>query len=415
MPQNDLHDSVDQRQRLRRHFVEYIAILARWRILIALFTLTILALSCIYLWCFVPNVFESQAAIKSSTVTQVSSSGLGSMLDVKGLGNIGGLLGIGKSETDLESDVGILQSKSVLMQVVQQFNLMKEYNAKYYEDAVKTLKGNVKFDADKESQILTISVQDTSPRQARQMCQVFVQLLDSLNKSLSMANAKNSEEYLAIRYNQCIQDMGAAEDSLRAFQLKYKIYDMTDQMTASIKAAAQVEGDILLKETQANVLSNTLGANDADTKRLFDEVAELKKSRRQLDTGMNVSNSLHTIVPFDNGPELMKDYFDKARDVAVQEKLFALIYPLYEQARVEVERNTPTLLVLDAPSLPEKKVKPLRSVTALGVSVVAFLIAFLCALGIENVRRYAEYDAEKYNMLRASLQKILPRFLISWL
>ena len=291
----------------------------------------------------------------------MNSSGLGSMLDVKGIGNIGGLLGIGKSETDLEEDIGILESKSVLSDVVSQFNLMKVYNLKYMEDALKTLKGNVKFDVDKESQILSIAVQDTSPVRAQKMCSMFVQVLDSINKSLSQANAKNAEEYLEIRYNQCLSDMSAAEDSLRSFQLKYKIYDMTDQLTASIKAAAEVEGDIMLKETQANILSSTLGANDADTRRLFEEVAELKKTRRQLDTGMNVSNSLHTILPFANGPELMKDYFAKARDVAVQEKLFALIYPLYEQSRVEVERNTPTLLILDAPSLPEKKVKPMRT------------------------------------------------------
>ena len=399
----------------RRTFVEYVAILARWRSPIFIFTFIVLALACVFLWVFVPNVFESQSSIKSSTVSQVNSSGLGGMLDVKGFGNIGGLLGIGKSQSDLQEDIGILESKSVLSEVVQQFDLVKEYDAKYFDDAVKQLKANVKFDIDKESQVLTLAVQDTSPVKAQRMCAVFVQLLDSLNKGLSQTNAKNTADYLAIRYNQCLHDMAAAEDSLREFQLKYKIYDMPDQLTASIKAAAELEGQIMLKETQANIAQSSLGANDADTRRLYDEVAELKKTRRQLDTGLDVSNSFHTILPFDHGPELIKAFFDKQRDVTVQEKLYALIYPLYEQSQVEVVRNTPTLLVLDPPSLPQKKVKPMRTVTALGIAVVAFLLAYLFAIAIEDIRRYARTDPTKYDLLRTSLARVMPKFLIRWM
>ncbi|HZV11718.1 MAG TPA: hypothetical protein VFA55_00765, partial [Candidatus Kapabacteria bacterium] len=282
----------------RRTFAEYLAILARWRKPIFILTCIVFVGSSALLWFFVPNVFESEAAIKSSAVTELNGSGLGSILDTKGLGSIGGILGIGSMKSDLDQDIGILQSKAVMGEVIRRFDLMKEYGTKYFDDAFKTLSDNVKFGSDRQSQILTLAVDDTSPVRAQKMCETFISLLDSLNKDLAQKNAKNSEDYLGIRYQQCVRDLGAAEDSLKLFQMRYKVYDMKDQATASIKVAADLEGDILLKEAQANILEKSLGPNDADVQRAFEEVNELKKQRRQIDTGLDLSNAFQSIVPF---------------------------------------------------------------------------------------------------------------------
>jgi capsule polysaccharide export protein KpsE/RkpR len=399
----------------RRTFAEYLAILARWRKPIFIFTGIVLVSSSAVLWFFVPNIYESEAAIKSSSVTELSGSGLGSILDTKGLGSIGGILGIGSQKSDLDQDIGILQSKAVMSEVVKRFNLEKEYGTKYFDDAVKALSDNAKFGSDRQSQILTLAVDDTSPARAQKMCETFVSLLDSLNKELAQKNAQNSEDYLGIRYQQCVRDLGAAEDSLKLFQMRYKVYDMKDQATASIKVAADLEGDIMLKEAQANILAKSLGPNDADVKRAFDEVNELKRQRRQIDTGLDLSSAFQSIVPFAQAPQLGLEYFRRYRDVEIQEKLFALIYPLYEQAKVDVQRNTPTLLVLDAPSFPQKKTKPHRSIIVLIITVFTFFLAFLMALGIENIRRYSRLQPEQYRIFRESLAKMLPSFLIRWM
>lgn len=399
----------------RRTFAEYLAILARWRRPIFIFTAIVFVGSAIILWFFFPNVFESEAAIKSSSVTELNGNGIGSLLDSKGLGGIGGMLGIGSMKSDLDQDIGILQSKAVMGAVVQRFDLMKEYKSKYFNDAIKALNDNVKFGSDRQSQILTLAVDDTSPARAQSMCGAFISLLDSLNKELAMKNAKNSEDYLGIRYQQCVRDLGAAEDSLKLFQMHYKVYDMKDQATASIKVAADLEGEILLKEAQANILEKDLGPNDADVKRAFDEVNELKRQRRQIDTGLDLSNAFQSIVPFAQAPQLGLEYFRRYRDVEIQEKLFALIYPLYEQAKVDVQRNTPTLLILDPPSFPQEKTKPHRSIIVLLITLFAFILSFLMALVMENIRRYARTQPEQYELFRASLQKVFPRFLTQWM
>lgn len=398
-----------------RRFADYVAVLARWRTPIYLTVLVVGAIGAAYLWFLVPNVYESRAQIKSSVVTQVNASGLGSMLNVKGVGDLGGILGMASQRSDLDQYIGVLESRLVLNDIVTRFDLQRQYDAKYIEDAIKTLKENVKFTSDRESQLLTIAIQDTNPRRAQQMCERLIELLDSVNKSLSRRNAQSAREYLELRYRQCIRQLAESEDSLRVFQMRYRVYDMKDQATASIKVAAELEGEIAIKEVQAHLVAQALGAEDADAKRLASEVEELKRKRHQMDAGLDASGAFQSIIPFGDAPRMGMEYFRRFRDVEIQQRLFALLFPMYEQAKVDEQRNSPTLLVLDAPSLANRKVKPMRSIITLGLMFAAFIVMFLFALVIEDFRSYQQRRPAEYQKMRDSMRVLLPRFLTKWM
>jgi len=406
--------ATDTKNGTPRGFTAFVVVLARWRAPIFFISFGAAFAGAAYLWFFVPNQYESKASIKSASVAQLSASGFGSLLSAKGVGDIGGMLGMAQQRSDLDQYVAVLESESVLREVVKRFDLQREYGVKYSDDALKTFHDHVKFSSMHEAQLLSISVQDTSPRRAQRMCAVLVELLDSVNKNLARRNAQNAREYLELRYRQCAEELATAEDSLRIFQIRNKIYDMKDQATASIKVAAELEGQIVLKEVQANVASRSLGGDDADTRRLFGEVDELKKQRRQLDTGLNTQSAFQSIIPFGNAPQLGMEFFRRYRDVEIQQKLFALLFPMMEQARVDEERNTPTLLVLDAPSLPERKSGPKRTLLTVVVFFIAFIVAYCLAWLLEKIRRFRANDIEAFVVVRTSLSRLLPSFIIRW-
>ncbi len=364
--------------------VRYVQLALRWRRFLMWTAVVTGVCAAAYLWFFVPNEYQSVAAIKSSVVTTLNASGLGSVLNAKGIGDIGGLLGVGSQRSDLDMFMGVLQSDAVTREIVRRYDFQQEFKSKYIEDALDEVRSRLRFSVSREEQILTIAVRDTSPARARRICTTLVELLDSVNKALSRSNAQHAREYLELRYDKCLHDLQTAEDSLRQFQVRFKVYDMKDQATASIKVAAELEAQIVVKEAQANILAQTLGASDADTRRMFAVVDELKKQRQSLDTGLDINSAFRSIVPFASAPQLGMEYFKRYRDVEIQQRIFALLLPMVEQARVDEQRNTPTVLVLDSASLPERKVGPKRTIITLGIVAAALVFALVIAGGVER-------------------------------
>ncbi|MBK8382695.1 MAG: hypothetical protein IPL16_12560 [Ignavibacteria bacterium] len=43
------------------------------------------------------------------------------------------------------------------------------------------------------------------------------------------------------------------------------------------------------------------------------------------------------------------------RDVEIQNKILTTIIPILEQAKIEEKRETPTVIILDPPNVPDKK------------------------------------------------------------
>lgn len=80
-------------------------------------------------------------------------------------------------------------------------------------------------------------------------------------------------------------------------------------------------------------------------------------------------------------------YLDLYREIEIQSKLMEVIYPLYEQAKLEEARETPTVLVLDHAVPPEKKARPIRSLVVLSALFLGFVLSVLTVIFLENGRK----------------------------
>jgi uncharacterized protein involved in exopolysaccharide biosynthesis len=61
--------------------------------------------------------------------------------------------------------------------------------------------------------------------------------------------------------------------------------------------------------------------------------------------------------------------------VEVQSKLLEILIPQYEQARMEENKNIPTLQVIDEPKVPLNKTKPKRIFIVLGAVFMAAIFS----------------------------------------
>jgi uncharacterized protein involved in exopolysaccharide biosynthesis len=72
------------------------------------------------------------------------------------------------------------------------------------------------------------------------------------------------------------------------------------------------------------------------------------------------------------------------------------VQPLYEQARVEEARNTPSVIVLDQAGPAERKAKPKGSIFAAVSLVASLLVGLIFIFFIELFSKLKSNDYEKY-------------------
>ena len=113
---------------------------------------------------------------------------------------------------------------------------------------------------------------------------------------------------------------------------------------------------------------------------------------------------MQILLPFKNTPELGAEYLRRYRDVEIQYKILQFIAPLYEQAKVEENRSTPSVVVLDHASVPEMKAKPKIMLFALLAFVSSTLLGLMAVFVLEARDRVQRSVPQQYMTLISLLR-----------
>lgn len=315
------------------------------------------------------------------------------------------LAGIGtNSETDRY--MAILKSATVINAVIQKFDLVHVYEITSYpaEKTAKELLSNTEFTVQSEGN-LTITVYDKDPQRAADMANYFVEMLNKTNSELGVQNARGNRIFIEERYNKNLTDLAATEDSLKAYQQRYGIIALPEQLEASIKAAAEITGQLALKEVQLGVLRRMESADNPSVVQAGVEIEELRHKIAQMRSGSNVPESeMKVFVPFNKAPQLGTEYVRRLRDVEIQYKILQFVSPLYEQAKVEERRETPSVLVLDKAFPAERKAKPKISLYGVLGLVVSLTLSLFIVFALEMVSKIKAGHADQLSRIVETLR-----------
>ncbi|MDZ7266235.1 MAG: Wzz/FepE/Etk N-terminal domain-containing protein [candidate division KSB1 bacterium] len=323
-----------------------------------------------------PNWYAATASV----LPPKRPGGLLSMLEgsastlFKNLAGLGVRLG---GSSDAYSYIAILESRSAMERVVQKFDLVRVYKSRKnsVEEAIRTLRENVEFNIATEGNI-TITVYDKSPQRAADMANYFVKLLNEISRELGTTEARNNREFIEKRYRQNVEDLRRAEDSLKAFQQKYGIYALPQQTESAIKAAAELKSAQVQKQMEFDIARRMFGAENPRTQALQLELMELNRRLSEIKYGTDdwfQQSSLNFFVPFKDVPELGTEYLRRFREFEIQNRLMEFLLPLYEQAKIDENKDTPVVLVLDHAVPPERKSRPHRT-------LIILIFVFLAAM-----------------------------------
>jgi uncharacterized protein involved in exopolysaccharide biosynthesis len=330
----------------------------------------------------IPKQFESSARLMppdqansgaGMALLAASGSNAGSSLGTLA----GGLLGL-KSSGALF--IGILQSRTVQDHIVSKFQLQKVYGDRYAEDARKDLANNSGVFEDRKSGILTIQVTDTDAQRATAIAQEYTAELNRVVNQMSTSSAHREREFLEERLKAVQLDLADAEKEFSQYASRNAAIDIQAQGKAMIEGAATLQGQLIAAQSELEGLKQVYTDDNVRVRSVHAQMVELKNQLERIG-GENESgvSSPHKIPSDPNYPSIRKlpllgvTYADLYRRTKVQEAVFETLTREYELAKVQEVKETPSVKVLDAASVPEKKSFPPRLLIIFFGTWIAFL------------------------------------------
>jgi len=354
-------------------FSDYIYILYKWKkfLFINLFLIGLITTGITFL---ISNQYKATATIMIPPDTQSAFGGLTSLLGGKSSIAAAGSKIFGVSNTSEDVLLGIINSRTALVNVIKKFHLMEYYEIDDHnmDKVLKVFRSDIMADPN-EYGMIEFSIVNKDPQTSARIANYLVTLVDSLNIKFNIQRAMTNRIFIEKRYLQNVSDIRKAEESLYEFQKKYGIVAVPEQLEVTVKAAAEIESQLIKKEMESYFVKQQYGENSPQYQGSLAEMNLLKKKVQELKNSTNLSSTSNVLFPFKEMPNIAIQYLRNYREVEIQQSILEIIMPMYEQAKVEEQKSMPTVMVIDRAVPPQLKDSPKRSAIIIGI---LFLFSF---------------------------------------
>ncbi len=360
------------------NLLDVLIVIARhkWFLIKVVVSITIIALIISLIW---PETYKSSTTILPPKEQQITD------------GMMGGVLGdivstpTQTDKLDNEALLTLIRSRSVRQKIIDEFNLKEEYGVEVREAILDRVANNTQIEEIREGGFgfnpviaIELSYTDRDPELARDIVDFYLDVVDDQAREI---NQKNVRERLAIierRYQKNEQELAEAEEEFSDFQENFGVMLVDAQVEAMIEQIGEVRANLVETKLEADVLAQRVGPNNTELSNLRRRQQELQNEYNSMiqksEQRMNPDDIFH---PFMNMPELGLQYARLQREVEVQNAIYEMIYPQYQQQLMMTEDDSRNLQIMDEPNLPTYKDSPQRAFIVIGGFLFALFISFI--------------------------------------
>jgi capsule polysaccharide export protein KpsE/RkpR len=345
----------------------------------------------------IPKRYEAVARLMPPDQSSAGAAMLGA-LTAKGGDILGAMAGEALGlRTSGAAVVGILTSRTVQDDLINQFDLRKVYWRKRYEDTRKILEKRTRIGEDKKSGIITITVQDSSPQRAADIARAYIDDLNRRVSQLTTSSAHRERIFLEERLKSVKTDLDRSTLQLSRFSSKTMTFDPQIQGKAMLEAAETLQGQLIAAESELSGLEQIYGPENSRVKAVAARAGELSAKLRSLrGEGTPGGSSPGQIGPsIEQLPLLGNTYYDLARQAKINEAVYEALTKQYELAKVQEAKEIPSIKVLDEPVVPERKVWPPRLLIIVLGTVMTFLLDVLFLYSKQRAQQLAVDDSRR--------------------
>ena len=331
----------------------------------------------------IPPTYTAKTQFLPPQQQQSSASALVQALGVGAIGGLGAGLGI---KNPADQYIAFLKSQSIQDAMVDRFDLLKRYDAKFRVDARKALFENTKITAGKDG-IIALELDDKDPKVAADIANAYVDELRRLMNRLSLTEAQLRRSFFEKKLKEAKENLSAAEESLRGTGVSSGVLK-TSPGTA-VEAVARLRAGVTVQEIKVASMRGYLAETSPEFVQAMKELSVLKT---QLPNAQKSDTA--------SGDGL---YVSRYREFKYQETLYELFAKQYELARIDESREGATVQVVDPALQPEKKSKPDKALITF-ISSFSVGFALLLFIFIRNSIRNATQNEESNSRIKALKQ-----------
>ncbi len=302
------------------------------------------------------------------------------------------------SATPADIYVRILKSRTLLRKIIDANGLRKHYGLKSDEDIMDKMEKYYNVRVTDEG-LIEIDFEDKDPRLAAQVANSFASELDNLNQDIAVSRAHGLREMLENRLAEVGSSLDSARSAIEDFQQNHRAVDIDKQTELAIESAVSLKVALADAEINLNVKRKTLSDSHPEVINLQRKINEIKNQINTLEFGG--ADSSYFNLPVAEVPQLKQDYARLMADIKTYEALYQLISQQYEQVKIQSRMNAPTVAVIDPAYVPEKPVKPRKSMIVMIAFALSLIAAVFLALIMNYISELKKTSPEDYD--RASV------------
>jgi len=362
--------------------LDILTFLVKWRRIWIPSTLVCALAAGIYAFTATP-MYRSTAIVRG---IENKSGGFGSMLASKlaGLGNIGGFA---SSLGEIRGDyyLLLLRERSMTVEAIELFKLRErlKISSAPIEEVIDAWKGRVFFKHESQTNTVRIQVDDQDPEFAKQVVEFYIDRLDKRISILESSKARAEREFAAERLEEARATLYTLEDSMASFQRTSGIFDLEEQAKATVQAVAAVQAERLMARAEFDLKQKIFAKDNPELILARLKLEGLDSSLSYLTSGSGTKFERDFLLRLDSATEDGKTYLRLYRDIELNSILAAILTQQYEQAKMEEARNTPTLAIVEPPSIGTKRVAPKRTML-IALGILLGLVIGLLAAGLTS-------------------------------
>lgn len=392
------------------NILDLLLLIARYRkrIFLIVFGITLVALGASLVW---PKTYKSTVRF--------------AQYDSGGGGMAGSLISslvqmpFSSGRVSAEQSTIILRSRTMQDAVIDRFDLAEVYGISVREYVREELANNTIIEEAREGGIgfspivsVSLSVTDRSPERAKEIAEFYMSQLDSMMTGINRKNAEMTLRTYERRYLQNVQELEEAEQALTAFQEEAGILEPESQLRAMMSTIGELRAQMVGLDVQINIAKATLRDSAPQVMELEKQRAEVEKvyndlirdSEREFSgsagtgsgAGSGTGMSGNLFPPMMEMPKMGLEYARLFRERTIQEKIYELIYPQYEQQKMLLDDTNSGIRLIDEANLPTYKHKPKRALIVIAGFLFSIFVAFFSITFSEFVKRGQASGDENY-------------------
>jgi len=358
-----------------QQFLDLIAIvLANFRRhVIALAISTILfAIAGIVSVLMMPSIYEADIEV----APQSTSSG--GILNAVAGGQISALLGSKSSNPAIPLMESMLRSRSLALEMIRLYHFdsvwfKQDYKKARWETQVRQWNDAFSYEVTDYS-TLRILFQDKDSIRCAAVVKSISLWIDSSYMAYQRGQAQMNEEFLNRRLKERQILLANAEDSLLKFQLANNAFLPSAQLEATARKTAMDQVELEKINLQIDVERGTSGSGGSNLRAL--ELLRNSKSasvQEAFDTSRGIKQLAKNSPNLASLTRLNLQFARLIRQVEIHGKVYAFLVQQREQFALDASRDIPSLTIIDAVKVPEKRSRPPRGTLVMSITFFGFL------------------------------------------